>query len=63
VPWESASQATPRFGVKTVLGLLGMIVFIVAVISVAATVTWLVVRLTPTEKKKPADPVEQPPAS
>jgi len=40
--------------VKDVLGLLGIVVFIVAVISVAATVTWLVVRLTPTAKKKPA---------
>jgi hypothetical protein len=38
---------------KTVLGLIGIVVFIVAVISVAATVTWLVVRLTPTSKPKP----------
>jgi hypothetical protein len=43
---------------KTALGLLGMVVFIVAVIGVAATVTWLVVRLTPTAKKKPPEPVE-----
>jgi hypothetical protein len=43
----------------TFLGLLGIVLFIVAVISVAATVTWLVVRLTPAEKRKPAaDPAE-----
>jgi hypothetical protein len=45
---------------KTVLGLLGIVLFIVAVISVAAAVTWLVVRLTPAQKKKPAEPVEPP---
>jgi hypothetical protein len=33
--------------VSTVLGLLGVVVFIVAVISLAAGVTWLVVRLSP----------------
>jgi hypothetical protein len=39
----------------SILGLLGLIVFVVAVISLAAGVTWLVVRLFPstTEKKKP----------
>ena len=39
---------------STVLGLLGLIVFVVLVISLAAGVTWLVVKLFPTsEKKKP----------
>jgi len=33
--------------VSTVLGLLGVLVFIVAIISLAAGVTWLVVRLSP----------------
>ncbi|MDX6369257.1 MAG: hypothetical protein QOG93_759 [Gaiellaceae bacterium] len=33
-----------------VLGLLGMIVFCVFVISLAATITWLVVRLSPAKK-------------
>jgi hypothetical protein len=33
--------------VSTVLGLIGLLVFIVCVILLAATVTWLVVRLTP----------------
>jgi len=40
--------------VETVLGLLGLAVFIVAVISLAAGVTWLVVRLTPPPSKKKA---------
>jgi hypothetical protein len=40
---------------ETVLGLLGLLLFVVAVISVAAGVTWLVVRLFPTKEKKKAD--------
>jgi hypothetical protein len=38
----------------SILGLIGLIVFVVAVISLAAGVTWLVVRLFPstTDKKK-----------
>jgi hypothetical protein len=44
----------------TILGLLGLIVFVVAVISLAASVTWLVVRLFPSndQKKKKAQPQE-----
>jgi hypothetical protein len=38
-----------------VLGLLGLIVYVVAVIAVAAGVTWLVVKLFPTQEKKKAD--------
>jgi hypothetical protein len=34
----------------TVLGLLAFVVFIAAVISVAAGITWLVVRLSPAKK-------------
>jgi hypothetical protein len=37
-----------------VLGLLAFVVYIAAIISVAAGVTWLVVRITPT--KKPPTP-------
>ena len=41
----------------TILGLLGLIVFVVAVISLAASVTWLVVKLFPSnEQKKKAQP-------
>jgi hypothetical protein len=39
--------------VANVLGLLGIVVFIVAMISLAAGVTWLVVRLSPNPNKKP----------
>ena len=40
---------------ETVLGLLGLILYVVSVISFAAGVTWLVVRLFPTKEKKKAD--------
>jgi hypothetical protein len=40
----------------TVLGLIGMAVFILAVIALAAAVTWLVVKITPTRDDKPASP-------
>ena len=36
----------------TVLGLIGLTVFVVLVISLAAGVTWLVVRLFPSQEKK-----------
>jgi hypothetical protein len=39
-----------------VLGLFGMALFIVSVIALAAGVTWLVVKLTPSrEKPKPSE--------
>jgi hypothetical protein len=38
-----------------VLGVLGLLVYVVAVISLAASVTWLVVKLFPTSEKKKAD--------
>jgi hypothetical protein len=42
----------------TVLGIIGIIVFAVCVIALAAGVTWLVVKISPAEKPdqpKPAD--------
>jgi uncharacterized membrane protein SirB2 len=42
----------------TVLGIIGIILFAIAVISLAAGVTWLVVKISPAEKAdqpKPAD--------
>jgi hypothetical protein len=39
--------------VNTVLGLVGFVVFIAAVIAVAAGVTWLVVRFTPAKRAEP----------
>jgi hypothetical protein len=44
----------------TVLGLLGIVLFCAAVISLAAAVTWLVVRLSPSKKAKPAAPSSEP---
>jgi len=38
--------------VETILGLLGIALFIVSVISLAAAVTWLVVRISPSPAKK-----------
>jgi hypothetical protein len=44
-----------RAALETVLGLIGMVIFIVATISLAAGITWLVVKITPSEpRKKPA---------
>ena len=42
-----------KFVMSTVLGLIGLIFFVVAVISLAAGVTWLVVKLFPQQQKKP----------
>jgi hypothetical protein len=39
----------------TVLGLIGVVLFIPCVISLAAGVTWLVVRVSPGTKEKPSD--------
>jgi hypothetical protein len=36
--------------VETFLGLLGLVVFIVCVIALAAAVTWVVVKLSPTDR-------------
>jgi hypothetical protein len=44
----------------TVLGLLGIALFCTAVISLAAGVTWLVVKLSPAKKPKPAAPSGEP---
>ncbi|HKB20291.1 MAG TPA: hypothetical protein VKC65_04690 [Gaiellaceae bacterium] len=37
----------------TVLGLIGLFVFVVVIIALAAGVTWLVVKLFPQQEKKP----------
>ena len=43
---------------ETVLGLLLFVVYIAAIISAAAGVTWLVVRLSPAKKPKDPAPTE-----
>jgi FlaG/FlaF family flagellin (archaellin) len=42
--------------VETILGLLGVLVFIACTIILAAAITWVVVRVTPAEKPKPEQP-------
>jgi hypothetical protein len=37
--------------VHTLLGLVGLAIFVVVVIALAAAVTWLVVRISPTREK------------
>jgi hypothetical protein len=50
--------------VENILGLLGIALFIVCVIALAAGVTWLVVRFSPApkdkSKKRAAEPEAQP---
>ena len=41
---------------STVLGLLAFVVYVLAIVGVAAGVTWVVVRLTPS--RKPSGPTE-----
>jgi hypothetical protein len=42
--------------VSTVLSLLGVAVFILCTVSVAAAVTWTVVRISPAKTPKPKSP-------
>ena len=39
----------------TVLGLIGMAIYLVAVVSLAASITWLVVKLSPSKSQKQLD--------
>jgi hypothetical protein len=48
--------------VETLLGLLGLALFIVGVIALAAGITWLVVKITPAEKR-PKDAAAKPSSS
>ncbi|HZB35181.1 MAG TPA: hypothetical protein VE440_03820 [Gaiellaceae bacterium] len=41
---------------EDVLGLIGMVIFIAATIALAAGVTWLVVKITPSGSKKKPEP-------
>jgi flagellar basal body-associated protein FliL len=48
--------------VATILGFIGLVVFIVCVIALAAAITWVVVKVSPSKKPKekaaPAEPEE-----
>jgi hypothetical protein len=39
----------------TILGLLGLVLFIVSIVSLAAAVTWLIVKITPSEPRTNSD--------
>jgi hypothetical protein len=43
----------------TVLGLLGLLVYIVAIVSLAASVTWVVVKLSPSKSQKQLEARQQ----
>jgi hypothetical protein len=45
---------------ETVLGLIGMVIFIVATIALAAGITYLVVKLTPVGPKKKPEASSEP---
>ena len=38
----------------TVLGLIGLVLFVVGVIALAAGITWLVIKISPTQREKRA---------
>ena len=40
---------------ETVLGLIGLLVYIVVIVSLAAGVTWIVVKLSPSKSQKQLD--------
>ncbi|HEY7708121.1 MAG TPA: hypothetical protein VH968_13215 [Gaiellaceae bacterium] len=41
---------------ETVLGLIGMVIFIVGTIGLAAGVTYLIVRISPTNRRSKSEP-------
>ena len=43
----------------TVLGLLGLVVYIAAIVSLAASVTWVVVKLSPSKSQKQLEARQQ----
>jgi hypothetical protein len=49
--------------VHTVLGLIGLALFIILVVSLAAGITWLVVRFSPSPSTKPKPAPETPSGS
>ena len=44
---------------ETVLGLIGLVVYIVAIISLAAAVTWGVVKISPSKSQKQLEARQQ----
>jgi len=48
-----------RAALANVLGLIGMVLFIVATIALAAGVTWVVVKVTPSGPRKKPEPTPE----
>jgi hypothetical protein len=48
-----------RAALETVLGLIGMVLFIVATIALAAGITWVVVKVTPSGPRKKPEPTAE----
>ena len=48
-----------RAALANVLGLIGMVLFIVATIALAAGVTWVVVKMTPSGPRKKPEPTPE----
>ena len=44
---------------ETALGLLGLLVFAACVIGLAAGVTWIVVKVSPSEKREKPNPADE----
>jgi hypothetical protein len=49
-----------KFALETVLGLIGMVVFIAATIALAAGVTYAIVRISPTRRANEKTPTAKP---
>ena len=47
-----SASSYSRSVVSNVLGLIGMVAFIAAIVTLAAAVTWVVVRLSPARDKR-----------
>ena len=43
---------------ETALGLIGLVLFSAAVVALAAAVTWVVVKISPSEKPEKPEPAE-----
>ncbi len=59
--WEARYQpGYSRVALETVLGLIGLVIYIVATIALAAAMTWVVVKITPSgPRKKPEAPATE----
>jgi len=57
-----AARGYPTPAMEDLLGIIGIIIFCACVISLAAAITWLVVKLSPSKSAKKAEPTPEAPA-